>query len=160
MVNGEGKRQPGHGDFNMEQFDRRGLKDRRKQATTGLSRFVFFGRRKAFRRKSDRQAGGYVDRYSSGLFFILVLILGLNILDALYTTAILDLDGWEVNPILASVIEIYGGSFWIWKFGIVSTSLVVLCLHSKFKPVRGILVGINVLYLFVILHQILMIANQ
>jgi hypothetical protein len=155
----ENQRQVDKDHLNLRQRDRRGLQDRRRQATPGLSRFVFFGRRKTFRREGDRQKGGYVDRYSPGLFFMLVLILGLNILDALFTTAILNQDGWEVNPILAAVIDLYGGKFWIWKFGIVSTSLVLLCLHSKFRSIRTILVGLNILYLFVILHQILMLRN-
>jgi len=145
--------------ISLQQCDRRGLQDRRRQATPGLSRFVFFGRRKNFRRKCDRQKGGYVDRYSSVLFFMLVLILGLNILDALLTTAILNQDGWEANPILAIVIDLYGGKFWIWKFGIVSISIVLLCLHSKFRSIRVILVGINIFYLIVVLHQILMLRN-
>ncbi len=148
-----------HDPINLKQSDRRGLQDRRRQPTPGLSRYVFFGRRRIFRRKCDRQKGGYVDRYSSGLFFILVLILGLNMLDALFTTAILDMGGWEVNPIAAAMIDLYGGGFWIWKFGIVSTSLVLLCLHSKFRPVKAVLVGINILYVFVILHQVLLIVN-
>jgi hypothetical protein len=85
--------------------------------------------------------------------------MGLNILDALFTTAILEMDGWEVNPILATVMDLYGGKFWIWKFGIVSTSLVLLCLHSKFRLVRTVLVGINILYLSVIFYQVLLILN-
>jgi hypothetical protein len=106
-----------------ENFDRRIRKDRRKQPTSGLSRFTFFGRRKRIRRKTDQKQGGYVDQYSSLLLFLLISIIGLNVLDALFTLMILDLKGWEANPVVGSVIALYGTKFWIWKFFIVSVSL-------------------------------------
>lgn len=144
----------------MREFDRRSLKDRRRQATPGFSRFIFFGRRKAFRRTEDQQRGGYVDRYSSGLFFFLILLLGLNILDALFTMIILGFGGWEVNPIVGSVITLCGDRFWVWKFGIVSLSLIFLCLHSKFSSVRSILLALNAVYVIIIVHQFFMIVNR
>jgi len=144
----------------VSEADKRVQKDRRRQATPGFSRFVFFGRRKTFRRKEDKQRGGYVDRYSSALFFFLVLILGLNILDALFTTIILDRGGVELNPVVRSVITLYGDRFWVWKFGIVSLSVVLLCIHSKFASAKAILLGINIIYLAVILHQALLILNR
>jgi len=144
----------------LSETDRRILKDRRRQATPGFSRFIFFGRRKTFRRKGDKRKGGYVDRYSSALFFFLVLLLGLNVLDALFTMIILDVGGSELNPVVSSVITLYGDRFWIWKFGIVSLSLILLCLHSQFTSVRAILLGINIFYFVVILHQALLIINR
>jgi len=143
-----------------ENFERRISKDRRKQPTSGLSRYTFFGRRKMIRRNTDHQKGGYVDRYSSILFFFLVTIIGLNVLDAFLTLLILDLKGWEANPVVNSAIALYGTEFWIWKFFIVSTSLVLLCLHSKFKLVKEIIVAISCLYLIVIVYQILLLLRM
>lgn len=143
----------------MTEIDQRIRQDRRRQPTPGLSRYTFFGRRRRFRRKSDQKNGGYVDRYSSKLFFFLILILGLNVLDVLLTVMILDSKGWEWNPIVRSVIEAHGDRFWIWKFSIVSVSLILLCLHSKFKPVRTIIVALCSIYLLVILYQILLLLH-
>ncbi|MBP1732741.1 MAG: hypothetical protein H6Q55_3170 [Deltaproteobacteria bacterium] len=89
-----------------------------------------------------------------------MLILGLNILDALFTAIILDRGGVEVNPVVRSVITLYGDHFWVWKFGIVSLSVVLLCIHSKFASAKAILLGINIVYLAVILHQALLILNH
>jgi hypothetical protein len=144
----------------VSETDKRILRDRRRKNTPSFSRFIFFGRRKTFRRKEDKQRGGYVDRYSSALFFFLVLILGLNLLDALFTTIILDRGGVELNPVVRSVINLYGDRFWVWKFGIVSLSVVLLCIHSKFASAKAILLGINIVYLVVILHQALLIINR
>ena len=88
----------------MREFERRILKDRRVRPTPPFSKFTFWGQRRTFRRKDDQQRGGYIDQYSSGLFFLLILIVGLNILDALFTMIILDFGGWEVNRIVDSVI--------------------------------------------------------
>ncbi len=124
-----------------------------------LSWFTFFGRRRDFRRKSDRQIGGYVDRYSSKLFFFLILIIGLNILDVLFTMIILDNKGWEFNPIVESVINIHGDRFWIWKFTIVGVSLTLLCIHSKFRAVKHAIVLLSFLYLLTILYQMFVLLH-
>jgi len=145
---------------NMEkEFDKRIIQNRRKQPTPGLSRYTFFGQRKEFRRKSDQVKRSYVDRYSSKLFFFLVLILGLNVLDSIFTMMILDLKGVEANPVVRSVIEIHGDKFWIWKFAIVSTCLILLCLHSTLKGVKGILFTISSIYLLVVFYQIFLLIS-
>lgn len=141
----------------MGKSDRRVLQDRRKQSTPGLSKFTLWGRRRTFRREEDKKRGGYVDRYGSGLLFILILVVGLNVLDALLTMMILDGGGWEVNPVVRSVIHLYGDRFWAWKFIIVSVPLVLLCLHSKFRLVLTIILGISALMTTVVSYQIYLI---
>ncbi len=143
----------------MVDFDERIINDRRKKPTPALSWYTFFGRRREFRRKSDQEKGGYVDCYSSNLFLFLVLILGLNVLDVLFTMIILDNKGWELNPIVQSVINIHGDRFWIWKFAIVSLSLTLLCLHSKFRPVKQIIMGLSFIYLLTILYQLFVLVH-
>ena len=144
----------------MTDPEKRTLKDRRKKPTPGLSRYIFFGRRKVIRRTEERGKGGYVDRYSPVLFFLLVLVLGLNIIDSFFTIMILDMKGWELNPIVQSVMDIHGDRFWIWKFGIVSTSLILLCLHSRFKWVKGTLVAVTAIYFLVVLYQLLLLLDS
>ena len=98
-----------------------------------------------------------MDRYHSGLLFILTLVVGLNILDAWLTMMILENGGWEINPVIRSVIELYGDRFWVWKHAIVSVPLVFLCLHSKFRLVIPVILGIGAMNIIVILYQILLI---
>ena len=142
-----------------EDFDKRIEKDRRKGPTPALSRYTFFGRRKTIRRKADQQKGGYVDQYSSTLLFFLISIIGLNVLDALFTLMILDLKGWEANPVVRSAINLYGTKFWIWKFFIVSVSLALLCLHSRFRLVGKIIVAIGCLYTMVVAYQVFLLLH-
>lgn len=143
----------------MGQTNRRRLKDRRLQPTPALSRFTLRGRRKTLRRNEDRARGGYVDRYHSGLLLILTTVAGLNILDAWLTMMILESGGREINPVVRSVIELYGNRFWVWKYAIVSFPLVLLCLHSKLRLVIPIILGISGIYIIVILYQIFLIIR-
>ena len=138
----------------MREFETRTLEDRRKQPTPAISRFTLWGQRKTFRRKKDQERGGYVDRYDFGLLILMILAVGLNVLDALFTMMILDDGGWEINPVVGSVIQLFGDRFWVWKFGIVSFSLTLLCLHSKFRLVIPIMLGITAIIGTVILYQI------
>ena len=138
----------------MKEFDLRTVKDRRRQPTPAISRFTLWGRRKTFRRKGDQERGGYVDHYHSGLLIPLTLALGLTVLDAFFTMMILNDGGWEINPVVRSVIQLYGERFWIWKFVIVSTSLTLLCIHSKFRFVMPVILGIVTISVLVILYQI------
>ncbi len=141
----------------MQDHDRRRIKDRRNQPTPGLSRYIFLGRRRNLRRNPDQERGGYTDCYSEELFLILILIVGLNILDSLFTLIILDRGGWEVNPIVRSVIELYGDGFCIWKFFIISISLFFLCLHSNFRGVKSLIKATGFIYAAVVLYQIYLI---
>jgi hypothetical protein len=138
----------------LKDSDRRILKDRREKPTSALSRFSLRGQRRAFRRKEDKERAGYVDHYSPGLLFLLTLVVGLNVLDALFTMMILDDGGWEINPIVRSVIQLYGDGFWMWKFTIVSIPLILLCLHSKFRLALPAILGITAISVIVILYQI------
>ena len=146
-----------NGGFPLQAHDGRTIRDRRKQPTPGLSRYTFLGRRKNFRRKADQERSGYTDCYSEGLFFILILIVGLNILDSLFTMIILDRGGWELNPIVRSVIELFGDGFCVWKHVIISISLVFLCLHSNFGGVKSLIKVAGFIYIAVVLYQIFLI---
>jgi len=142
----------------MGQCNRRIFRDRRKKPTPALGRFTLGGRRRTFRRKIDQQKGGYVDHYDALLFFFLISAVTLNILDAFSTMFILDLGGWEVNPIVRSAIEVYGDKFWVWKFLIFSACVVLLCLHCKFRRAKLIIVSINIFYIFIVFYNVLLIT--
>jgi hypothetical protein len=141
----------------MEEFNRRKLKDRRTKPTPALSRFIIWGRRRTFRRKDEQSSGGYVDRYDGRLFLILTMALGLNVLDSWFTMMILEDGGREINPVVGSVIQLYGDGFWVWKFAIVSVCLILLCLHTKFRLVRPAILSISGITIFVVLYQIFLI---
>jgi hypothetical protein len=142
-----------------EALDRRKLKDRRKKSTQRWTFYTLFGRRRWFRRKSDQEKGRYLDRYSSTLFFFVVLILALNVVDSLFTMIIIDLGGRELNPVVQAIMAIHGDQFWIYKFLMVSGSLVLLFLHRGYKLLRGVIIAISSIYLFIVLYQVFLITH-
>jgi len=94
------------------------------------------------------------------MFFILVLILGLNILDSLFTMMIIDLGGQELNPLVGSFIELHGDMFWIWRFVIASIALILLYLHRGFLFVRRVIIGIGLLYIVIVTYQMYLISYR
>lgn len=138
----------------MRECDLRTLKDRRMQPSPALSKYTLYGRRRVFRRKEDQLKGGYVDQYPPVLLFLLILPIGLAILDAWFTMMILNDGGQEVNPVVASAIQLFGEKFWIWKFLIVSIPLILLCIHSKFRWVIPAIIIITAINSLAVLYQI------
>ncbi len=94
------------------------------------------------------------EHYSPKLLFILTLLIGLNILDSFFTMMILDLGGEEVNPLIRSAIGVYGDRFWIWKYALVSVCAILLCLCSRVKYIKGVILGLACLYFVVVAYQI------
>jgi hypothetical protein len=78
-------------------------------------------------------------------------------MDAFLTMIILDLKGEEVNPVVRSVMDIYGDKFWVWKFVLVSSCLVLLCLHSRLKHVKAIIIMISLIYLSTVAYQLFLL---
>jgi hypothetical protein len=95
------------------------------------------------------------DHYSPKLLFFLILIIGLNYLDACFTMMILEKGGRELNPIVELAIGFWGEKFWIRKFGIVSISAVILCLFSRYKRVKIAIVLVSFLYLVLVSYQLI-----
>jgi hypothetical protein len=131
--------------------------DRRRHPTPILSRYTLWGKRQSLRRKEDKSRGGYVDRYSSGLLLLLVVLLALNAFDAIFTIFILDCGGREVNPLMGTLIAFCGERFWIWKFLMVALAVLFLCLHSQFPRVKSALWAVTLVYGGVILYQVYLI---
>jgi hypothetical protein len=140
-------------------LERRTIGERRKQPTPSWGFYTFLGGRRSLRRKSDQERGGYTDRYSPFVFFLIILILALNVLDSLFTMIIVDLGGRELNPVVKSVMALHGDHFWIYKFLMASGSLVLLCLHRGVRFFRGIIIAISSIYLIIVLYQVFLITH-
>lgn len=140
-------------------MEMRNRSDRRLRPTPMLSRYTFFrGRRSRFRRREDRLRGGYVDRYGHRLFTVLLWIVVLNIFDALFTHMILDCGGTELNPVADWAITAFGNHFIVWKLAVIGCSLLLLCLHSKFRIAKAAIAMAVILYSGVVFYQVVLIS--
>ncbi len=98
-------------------------------------------------------------QYSRDLLLALILTVGLNVLDSLFTMIILEEGGREVNPIVAAAMAAWGDRFWIWKFALVSVNLVLLCLLSHMRIVRTVIFGVCFVFIAVIMYQIALLQR-
>ncbi len=139
--------------FHNPSPENRAYPERRLKPTPVFSRYTLWGRRSHFRRRDDQVRGGYVDRYSSGLLLLLLVLLALNIVDAVLTIFILDCGGREANPFMRVLIDQCGNEFWIWKFLIVAVALLFLCLHAHFPRVKKGLWVATLIYFGVVVYE-------
>jgi hypothetical protein len=129
------------------------INEKRRQPLPTLGRYTIRGQSKSFLGEIDLFKGWHVDRYSPSLLFLLILIVGLNYLDACFTMIILENGGQELNPIVESLIYLLGEKFWIWKFIIVSFSSIILCRYSQFPWVKLTIFLLCFLYVGLVSYQ-------
>jgi hypothetical protein len=91
------------------------------------------------------------------LLIFLILIAGLNVLDAFFTIVILESGGWEVNPLVRWALDTCGDREWIIKFILVSCGAIVLCLHGHFRMARVSIIVAAALYGGVVMYQLVLL---
>jgi hypothetical protein len=133
---------------------RRDKQDRRKTPTPIFSRHTLFGRRRSNRRRTDRQYNYYVDLYSARLFFILLLITILSLLDAGYTYRYIALGGKELNPIMDYFLNLGGNSFFTYKFLMTAIGVFVLCLHKNYRFARSMIAFVLLCYIVLMFYHV------
>ena len=92
-------------DQNTIILSNRSGKDRRTKSGFNIRSFLLGGRRRKIRRQEDTRRIFYVDHYSPGLFFIIVSILFLSVIDALLTLSLLNRGAYETNPVMAYFLK-------------------------------------------------------
>jgi len=93
------------------------------------------------------------------VFFLAVLVIVLNLADAVFTDFILAHGGWEVNPIARGAIAAFGDRFWIWKYSLVSFSVILLSGYVHMRMARVCLAVAAVLYSAVTVWHLILIDS-
>jgi len=93
------------------------------------------------------------------VFFLAVLVIVLNLADAVCTDFILAHGGWEVNPIARGAIAAFGDRFWIWKYSLVSFSVILLSGYVHMRMARVCLAVAAVLYSAVTVWHLILIDS-
>ncbi len=133
--------------------ERRVLFDRRRRPTPVLSSYVLFGRRSAGRREGEDE-NIYVDRYATWLLAAVVLILGLNVLDAYFTLLHLNRGGEELNPLVERLIDLGPIPFVATKTVITALCLSFLVVHQTFVLVRRVIGFVLAFYGLLLLYHL------
>jgi hypothetical protein len=118
----------------------------RRRTTWRTFVYAVRGRRKGARREGDSPA--YPDHYGSWLFFSIVLLFSLSLVDAFATLLWLDQGvATESNPIMAAVIPFGQEVFVFYKFFLTVAGVSFLLYCYPFYRINLILAGLNVVYL-------------
>ena len=152
-------------DQNTIVLSNRSGKDRRTKSGFNISSLLFGGKRETIRRKEDTKRIFYVDHYSSGLFFIIVSILFLSVIDALLTLSLLNHGAYETNPVMAYFLKFGPYTFFISKYLLTIIALICLlmCRNVVLRIIkistRSVLYFIAVFYLAVVGWELYLISN-
>jgi len=147
--------------------ERRSGKDRRNTTRPVIQSLYRGGKREVVRRREERNTIFLADRYSPTLFGAIVLILVFSSLDALFTLFLISHDATELNPIMAYYINVGPYTFFIVKYLLTSSAVVILLLcqnaflrtlrvhaHSLFYVIIVAFMSVVVWELYLIFHVI------
>jgi len=104
--------------------NRRSGNDRRNRAGISIRFFMGAGARKSIRRQEDRDRIFFVDWYGSKLFVAILAVIFLSVLDGFLTLLLLNHGAYEVNPIMAYLLDVSPFAFVAGKYAL--TCMVAL----------------------------------
>ena len=116
------------------EMDRRSRMERRMSSSINARSLIYGGHRMLIRRQEDRERQFFVDQYSPILFVPIVAILFMCVLDALLTLFLLNHGAYEINPIMAYLLNIGPYAFYTTKYAITIIATLGLLMF------RGILI--------------------
>jgi hypothetical protein len=126
---------------------------------------LFGGKRETIRRQEDKRRIFYVDHYSSGLFFIIVSILFLCVIDALLTLSLLNHGAYETNPVMAFFLKFGPYTFFISKYLLTIIPAICLLMYRNVVlriikiSTRTVLYIMAGFYLTVVVWELYLISN-
>ena len=88
-------------------IDQRASSDRRKTPTSAWSAFPPAGQRMACRRTDEHWRPYFVDRFSSGMFIVIMMLIIASIVDAILTIQLISAGAKEINPVMDHFLD-YG----------------------------------------------------
>jgi len=139
--------------------------DRRTKSSFNIRSLLFGGKRRKIRRQEDKRRIFYVDHYSPGLFFIIVSILFLSVIDALLTLSLLNRGAYETNPVMAYFLKFGPYHFFASKYLLTFIPALFLLMFRNivlriFKiRTRSVLYFIVVFYLAVVGWELYLLSN-
>ncbi len=146
-------------------IDKRSGEDRRTASSLTIKTLFCGGKREEIRRQADMNKVFYVDRYSPGLFFVIVSILFLCVIDALLTLRLWSHGAYEVNPVMAYFLGFGPYTFLISKYLLAIIPAIFLlmfrniALRSIRTSTRSVLYLMATFYLVVVVMELYFVSN-
>lgn len=138
--------------------------DRRTNLRKAAVHSVYRNRRKHLRRESDHNAAVYVDAHEPVLFYLAVTLMTLSVLDAFFTTILLQHGSEELNPLLALLLEIDLYIFLAAKFCVTGFGILFLIMHKRHRlfdrvSCYQLLIACVAIYIGLVAYEINMIRH-
>ena len=152
-------------DIKSSHINKRSGKDRRAKNGFNFRSLLFGGCRETIRRREDTKKKFYFDRYSPGLFFTIVSILFLCVIDALLTLFLSAQGNYKINPVMAYFLDIGPYAFFISKYLLTIIPTIFLLIFSNMViriinvSTRSVLYLMAAFYLAVVVFQLYMVSN-
>ena len=127
--------------------ERRSGEDRRTRRWGNLIWFLKTGQRRRVRRETDRRSFSFLDYYSPKLFYSLILVLLLSVVDALLTLWLLENGANEVNPVMAYFLRFGPNVFMLVKYLLTSMAVIIVVLFH-YGVIRSVKIPLRALMPF------------
>jgi hypothetical protein len=144
------------------EIDQRTQSDRRETPTSPWSAFPPAGQRMANRRASEHWRPYFVDRFSSGMFIVILMLIIASIVDAVLTIQLIDAGASEINPLMTRLLEHGIRPFLFGKYVLTVVGLPLLlifqnhCLFGTRIRVGYLIPMAVVMYLVLIGYQLVL----
>ncbi len=146
--------------------DQRTHSDQRQEPTSAWAAFPPAGRRMRNRRAAEHCRPYFVDRFSTILLLLVLMLLIASITDAVLTIQLIQAGGREINPLMARLLEHGVVPFMLGKYLLTVIGLPLLLVFKNFylfgTRIRvGYLIPMFVaMYVLLIGYQLLLIGQH
>lgn len=113
-------------------IDQRTSPDRRQQPTSPWAAFPPAGQRMACRRASEHWRPYFVDRFSSVMFIVILMLIIASIADAILTIQLIAAGAREINPLMDHLLDYGILPFLIGKYVLTVAGLPVLLIFKNY----------------------------
>lgn len=117
-------------------MEQRSNQDRRQNHIRFYKLLLFKGKRRTFQRTEDCKRIAVLDHYHPTLLTYVLIVLGLSLLDAALTLALLDKGAVELNPVMRYFINLGPGTFVMVKYGLTALALMIMVVLNAIISVR------------------------
>ena len=121
--------------------------ERRTASGFNIRSLLFGGKREKIRRQEDTSRIFYVDHFSPVLFFTIVSILFLCVLDSLLTLFLLGQGTYEISPVMAYFLKFGPFVFFISKYIMTITALICFLMFRNIAVKMIKIRTVSMLYL-------------
>jgi hypothetical protein len=134
--------------------------DRRSEPTSVWGSFPLAGQRMRNRRAEEHQQQYFVDRFSSAMLLLILMLVGASLLDAVLTIRLIEAGGREVNPLMDRVLNQGLMPFLMVKYLLTVLGLPILLIFKNFYlfgtqfRVGHLIPAILVLYAMLVAYQL------